>query len=141
MEIKTKKIGKHTLVALNGRLDIGHSDEVEAKLLDDVQSGQGDILINLENISYISSSGIRIFVGMVRELEKQGRKLKLCCITPPVKKYLMWSNCWICSKFTKQKVPLSIRLPKIRVCPGFSPWVLCPVFFPPRQSFGLFWLF
>ncbi len=76
----------HTLVALNGRLDIGHSDEVEAKLLDDVQSGQGDILINLENISYISSSGIRIFVGMVRELEKQGRKLKLCCITPPVKK-------------------------------------------------------
>ncbi|WP_154644900.1 STAS domain-containing protein, partial [Leptospira interrogans] len=30
--------------------------------------------------------GIRIFVGMVRELEKQGRKLKLCCITPPVKK-------------------------------------------------------
>ncbi|MBF3355674.1 STAS domain-containing protein, partial [Leptospira borgpetersenii serovar Hardjo-bovis] len=38
------------------------------------------------NISYISSSGIRIFVGMVRELEKQGRKLKLCCITPPVKK-------------------------------------------------------
>ncbi|QDK21973.1 STAS domain-containing protein [Leptospira weilii] len=86
MEIKTKKIGKHTLVALNGRLDIGHSDEVEAKLLDDVQSGQGDILINLENISYISSSGIRIFVGMVRELEKQGRKLKLCCITPPVKK-------------------------------------------------------
>ncbi|EMJ91034.1 STAS domain protein [Leptospira alstonii serovar Sichuan str. 79601] len=59
---------------------------MEAKLLDDVQSGQGDILINLENISYISSSGIRIFVGMVRELEKQGRKLKLCCITPPVKK-------------------------------------------------------
>lgn len=47
---------------------------------------RGDILINLENISYISSSGIRIFVGMVRELEKQGRKLKLCCITPPVKK-------------------------------------------------------
>lgn len=76
MEIKTKKIGKHTLVALNGRLDIGHSDEVEAKLLDDVQSGQGDILINLENISYISSSGIRIFVGMVRELEKAGKEIE-----------------------------------------------------------------
>lgn len=123
MEIKTKKIGKHTLVALNGRLDIGHSDEVEAKLLDDVQSGQGDILINLENISYISSSGIRIFVGMVRELEKQGRKLKLCCITPPVKKYSMWSNYWICLKSTKQRVRRSTRSPKIRDCPlGF----LCP---------------
>lgn len=141
MEIKTKKIGKHTLVALNGRLDIGHSDEVEAKLLDDVQSGQGDILINLENISYISSSGIRIFVGMVRELEKQGRKLKLCCITPPVKKVFDVVECWICLKFTKQKVPLSIHLPKVRVCPGLSPWVLCPVFFPPRQLLGLLWLF
>jgi len=86
LEIKTKKIGKHTLVHLNGRLDITHSDEVEAKLANDVQSGDGDIVINLELISYISSSGIRIFVGMVRELDKQGRKLKLCCITPPVKK-------------------------------------------------------
>ncbi|MCZ8156613.1 MAG: STAS domain-containing protein [Leptospira sp.] len=85
MEIKTKKIGNHTLVHLNGRLDITHSDEVEAKLAEDVQGGTGDI-INLELISYISSSGIRIFVGMVRELDKQGRKLKLCCITPPVKK-------------------------------------------------------
>lgn len=86
MEIKTKKIGKHTLVQLNGRLDITHSDEVESKLSEDIKSGTGDIIINLEMISYISSSGIRIFVGMVRELEKQGRKLKLCCITPPVKK-------------------------------------------------------
>lgn len=86
MEIKTKKIGKHTLVHLNGRLDITHSDEVESKLAEDIKSGTGDIIINLEMISYISSSGIRIFVGMVRELDKQGRKLKLCCITPPVKK-------------------------------------------------------
>lgn len=76
MEIKTKKIGKHTLVALNGRLDIGHSDEVEAKLLDDVQSGQGDILINLENISYISSSGIRIFVGYGQGIRKAGKKIE-----------------------------------------------------------------
>lgn len=71
---------------MNGRLDITNSDEVESKLQEDINAGAGDIIINLEMISYISSSGIRIFVGMVRELDKQGRKLKLCCITPPVKK-------------------------------------------------------
>lgn len=86
MEIKTRKIGTHTIVKLNGRLDITQSDEVETKLAKDVQSGSGDIVINLEGISYISSSGIRIFVGMVRDLNKQSRKLKLCSITPPVKK-------------------------------------------------------
>lgn len=86
MEIKTKKIGKHTLVALNGRLDIGHSDEVEAKLLDDVQSGQGDILINLENISYISSSGIRIFVGMGKRIGKTGKEIETLLYHSPCKK-------------------------------------------------------
>ena len=86
MEFKSKKIGKNTLVQLNGRLDITHSDEVDVKLAKDVQSGEGDIIINLSGISYISSSGIRVFVGLVRELEKQERKLKLCEITPPVKK-------------------------------------------------------
>lgn len=86
MEFKSAKIGNNTLVQLHGRLDITHSDEVDVKLAQDVQSGAGDIIINLSGISYISSSGIRVFVGIVRELEKQGRKLKLCNITPPVKK-------------------------------------------------------
>jgi anti-anti-sigma factor len=86
LEIKTEKIGKHILIRLSGRLDITQSDEVESALLKDVQSGEGDMIINLGQISYISSSGIRIFVGMVRELGRQGRKLKLCNITPPVKK-------------------------------------------------------
>lgn len=86
LDIQTQNIGKHVLVKLSGRLDITQSDEVESQLAKDVQSGEGDIIINLESISYISSSGIRIFVGMVRELNKQGRKLKLCAITPPVKK-------------------------------------------------------
>lgn len=86
MEYKSKKIGKNTVIQLIGRLDITHSDEVDVKVAQDVQSGAGDIIINLGGISYISSSGIRVFVGIVRELEKQGRKLKLCSITPPVKK-------------------------------------------------------
>jgi anti-anti-sigma factor len=86
LDIKTQTIGKHVLVKLAGRLDITQSDEVESHLAKDVLSGDGDIIIHLGSISYISSSGIRIFVGMVRELNRQGRKLKLCNITPPVKK-------------------------------------------------------
>ncbi len=86
MDIKISRIRKHVIVKLSGRLDITQSDEVESQLAKDVLSGEGDIIIDLGSISYISSSGIRIFVGMVRELNKQGRKLKLCSITPPVKK-------------------------------------------------------
>jgi anti-sigma B factor antagonist len=86
LEIKIERIGKHVLIRLIGRLDITQSDEVESALSKDIQSGEGDMIVNLGQISYISSSGIRIFVGMVRELGRQGRKLKLCNITPPVKK-------------------------------------------------------
>jgi anti-sigma B factor antagonist len=86
LDIKINRIRKHVIVKLAGRLDITQSDEVESQLAKDVLSGEGDIIIDLGSISYISSSGIRIFVGMVRELNKQGRKLKLCSITPPVKK-------------------------------------------------------
>jgi anti-anti-sigma factor len=86
LEIKVERLGKNVIVRLSGRLDITQSDEVESLLSKDVQSGEGDMIINLAQISYISSSGIRIFVGMVRELGRQNRKLKLCNITPPVKK-------------------------------------------------------
>jgi len=86
MEFKLKKYGKNTVISLLGRLDISQADEVEVKLSKELQTGEGDIIINLQDISYISSSGIRVFVGTVREMERQGRKLKLCAITPPVKK-------------------------------------------------------
>ena len=86
MEFKSKKHLNHTVISLVGRLDISQADEVEVKLSKDVQNGSGDIIINLHDISYISSSGIRVLVGTVREMERQGRKLKLCAITPPVKK-------------------------------------------------------
>lgn len=86
MEIKIERIGKNVLVRLAGRLDITQSDQVETALAKEIQNGEGDMIINLGQISYISSSGIRIFVGMVRELGRQNRKLKLCNITPPVKK-------------------------------------------------------
>ena len=86
LEIKVERLGKNVIIRLSGRLDITQSDEVESLLSKDVQSGEGDMIINLGQISYISSSGIRIFVGMVRELGRQNRKLKLCNITPPVKK-------------------------------------------------------
>lgn len=86
MEFKLKKYGKNTVISLLGRLDISQADEVEVKLSKELQTGEGDIVINLQDISYISSSGIRVFVGTVREMERQGRKLKLCAITPPVKK-------------------------------------------------------
>ncbi len=86
MDIRIERMGKHVLVRLAGRLDITQSDEVETALAKEIQNGEGDMIVNLGQISYISSSGIRIFVGMVRELGRQSRKLKLCNITPPVKK-------------------------------------------------------
>jgi anti-sigma B factor antagonist len=86
LEIKLTKVGIHTIANLSGRLDIAHADDLEAKLQYDVSEGKGDVVINLKDINYISSSGIRVFVGMVRDLNRQGRRLILCAITPGVRK-------------------------------------------------------
>ncbi len=86
LEIKLSKVGIHSIANLSGRLDIAHADELEAKLQYEILDGKGDIVINLKDINYISSSGIRVFVGMFRDLNRQGRRLLLCAITPGVKK-------------------------------------------------------
>ena len=79
MEIRIKEIGDIRVVNIVGQLDTSTSPEAEAeigKLLDDAQK---KIIINLEELSYLSSSGLRVFLGTAKKLMATGGTVKLCC--------------------------------------------------------------
>ena len=88
MEIKIKEINEVMVVGIEGKLDTSTSPEAEAeigKLLDD---GQKKIIINLENLNYLSSSGLRVFLGTAKKLMATGGTVKLCCPNDVVKDIL-----------------------------------------------------
>ncbi|MEJ2737096.1 MAG: STAS domain-containing protein [Anaerolineae bacterium] len=62
MEIKTEVMNRCVLVSLSGRVDNYHAPELEAALLDLIQSGKKNLAINMKGVELISSGGLRALV-------------------------------------------------------------------------------
>jgi len=87
MNLNTKKVDNVMVVYLSGRLDVHLSAEIEKEINSLIQNEpSAHLLMNLSDVEYMSSSGLRIFVSTMRILKEQKRHLKLCNMNSAVKK-------------------------------------------------------
>ncbi|MCB1177858.1 MAG: STAS domain-containing protein [Leptospiraceae bacterium] len=81
MNLTFKKHDDIIIVYLSGTLDTKLSREVEEDLEQLLhQYPKSDILVNLKDLKYLSSSGLRIFVSLRSAMQESGKNLKLCSI-------------------------------------------------------------
>ena len=64
----------------------GRVDSIEAPgFQDDLRSAVSDddkaVVIDMENLTYISSAGLRTILETIRQVEKQGGKLAICALS------------------------------------------------------------
>ena len=87
MNINTKNVGNVSVIYLSGRLDVHLSAEVENEINRIIQNeSDNHLLLNLKDVEYLSSSGLRIFVSTMRILKESQRKLKLSNMNNAVQK-------------------------------------------------------
>ena len=78
MEIKTHEMNDIRVVDLIGNLDTSTSPDAEAKINELLDAGASKLVINLEKIDYLSSSGLRVFLGAAKRMMASGGKVVLC---------------------------------------------------------------
>jgi anti-sigma B factor antagonist len=78
MEIKTRETAGIIIFDLIGRLDTGTSPEAEAKINSMVEAGNKNIVINLAETEYLSSSGLRVLLITAKKISALKGILKLC---------------------------------------------------------------
>jgi len=88
MEVKIREINDVQVVDLIGNLDTGTSPEAETEISKLLDEGVKKIIINLEKTDYLSSSGLRVFLGTAKKLTATGGAVKLCCPNDVVKEIL-----------------------------------------------------
>jgi anti-anti-sigma factor len=87
MDLKTKKVKNVIVIYLSGRLDVHLSADVEKEINKIISDEQNcNLLLNLNDVEYMSSSGLRIFVSTMRILKESKRRLALCNMNAAVKK-------------------------------------------------------
>ena len=78
MEIKTHEMNDVRVVDLIGNLDTSTSPDAEAKINELLDAGASKLLINLGKIDYLSSSGLRVFLGAAKRMMASGGSVALC---------------------------------------------------------------
>jgi anti-sigma B factor antagonist len=76
MEITGTKNDSELTVTLSGRLDTNTSPELESYLRDNL-SNITDLSLDLSDVQYVSSAGLRVFLYAYKELAKTGGQVVL----------------------------------------------------------------
>ena len=92
MEIQHEKHDSVTLLRLMGRLDAVSAPETEQTFRDVVSDGATAVLIDLSEVEYMSSGGVRALIMLSRGLQTRQGTLKLCGLNPFVKQVFEISN-------------------------------------------------
>ncbi len=80
MEITEKKAENCTVVSINGRLDTTNYSVLEKKLMELIDAGDIRLLVNLSNMDYVSSSGLRILLMALKRITMAKGKFTLCSL-------------------------------------------------------------
>jgi anti-sigma B factor antagonist len=86
VEITIQKFDTGPMLLIKGDVDMNSSPDVRNSL-DDIfkQGGAKALLINLSGVRYMDSSGIATLVEAMQNCMKQGMKLRLVELSPPVR--------------------------------------------------------
>lgn len=89
MIVEKKNQGDHTILRVEGVVRMGESAQFLAQTLEKLLAeGQGNVLVDLERINYIDSTGIGELVGYFGRFREKGRRLILVKPADRIRKLL-----------------------------------------------------
>ena len=80
-DLKTDEHGRTLVISVAGRIDAVNSREFRGDLEQTTRSYDGSaIILDFENLSYISSTGLRSILLLAETLDRQKKKFALCSL-------------------------------------------------------------
>ncbi len=77
MEINCKKTEDKTIIEVKGYLDATNAEEFK-KVVDDLSAEDTkQVVVDCEGLEYISSSGLRVFITLLKKAQKNGGKVQV----------------------------------------------------------------
>ncbi|MBD0400688.1 STAS domain-containing protein [Flammeovirga sp. EKP202] len=78
MEIEVTNVKDIFVVHVNGFMDASTSPIVEKEVLKLIDEGKTKLLLNLKDVSYMSSSGLRVFLAASKSIKGVQGKFIVC---------------------------------------------------------------
>jgi anti-anti-sigma factor len=80
MDISEDRKADAVILALSGKLDATSAKPFEDRILAVINSGARGLVVDLSQLEYISSSGLRVFLLAAKRLQDTQGKMILCAL-------------------------------------------------------------
>lgn len=92
MEVFINEEANATVARLVGRLDTAVSQDVSSALQPLMDAASGTVILDCSQMSYISSSGLRIFLGIRREAAAKGGRVIVRSLPDTIRQVFMMTG-------------------------------------------------
>ena len=80
MQVNIREEGDTKVVMLDGKLDTNTTPTVEGEVNALLDAGAAKLLFNFVQVSFISSSGLRLLLSTAKRLKRENGNLKVCSL-------------------------------------------------------------
>lgn len=77
VNVKSELVDEYYLITIDGEVDASSSIHLDKAMKEAVNSGLKKILVNCENLHYISSAGLGVFISYIQDMEAKQIRLVL----------------------------------------------------------------
>ena len=85
MEISAERGGGAVIARANGRIDSSNSREFHSSLEAVITKDDPAVVLDFEDVSYISSAGMRVILITAKSLQSGGMKFVLCSMNESIR--------------------------------------------------------
>ncbi len=79
LSLSTRHVGDRTVVQVGGEVDVYTAPKLRERLLDLVNAGHYHLVIDLENVEFLDSTGLGVLVGGLKRVRANDGSMSLVC--------------------------------------------------------------
>ncbi len=77
--IDVREVGSQSVVDVKGEIDVYTAPKLREKLIELVSEGSYDVVVNLEGVDFLDSTGLGVLVGALKRVKAHDGSLSLVC--------------------------------------------------------------
>jgi len=85
MEVTSKSVDTAIVIYVDGDLTTASSQKAEAEINEILEGPATNVVINVEKVDFIASTGLRIILALGKRLNSDGMKLIVCSMNASTK--------------------------------------------------------
>lgn len=77
--LEVRKVDSYSVVDVEGEIDVYTAPKLREKLIELVSEGSYDVVVNLEAVDFLDSTGLGVLVGALKRVKAHDGSLSLVC--------------------------------------------------------------